>query len=277
MRKETWLANVFHRYLRVPYTLNVKVYQNPKHPRATFVFIHGIGNSLHAWNEIVDTLPDDVRLIGIDLLGFGDSPKPRHAVYNAKTQARSVGVTLLSLRLAQRPILIGHSLGALVAVDIASRYPLVIKRLVLCSPPFYRPRVPAATLPTKEEMLRSLYKAALKHPDQLQKLSPIAVRLGLANKALTINEDTTASYIAALESSIINQTSLSEIKRLSLPITIMYGALDPVVVSATIAQLGKSQKNITVKRIVAGHEVVGRYAKELTKLLSSLLSRTNGL
>lgn len=273
MKKESWLASIFHRYLRAPYTLNVKIYRAPKHPMATFVFIHGIGNSLHAWDEVIEHMPHDVRLIGIDLLGFGNSPKPRHATYNAKIQARSVGLTLLSLRLAQRPILVGHSLGALVAVEIASRYPLVIKELVLCSPPFYKPELAASRLPSQEDMLRTLYRTALKHPEQLEKLSPIAVKFGLANKSLKIDTSNSSSYIAALESSIINQTSLSDIAVLSLPITIMYGALDPVVVNKNITELGKTRPNITTKRIVVGHEIVGGYVKALTRTLIGLLKQ----
>lgn len=275
MKKESWLASIFHRYLRVPYALHVKVYQAPKRPKATFVFIHGIGNSLHSWDEVVATMPKDVRLIGIDLLGFGQSPKPRYAAYNAKLQARSVGLTLFGLRLAQRPILVGHSLGALVAVEIASRYPLFVKELVLCSPPFYSPKPAASVLPTQDDMLRTLYRTALKHPEQLEKFSPVAVKLGLANNALRIDKNNSASYIAALEASIINQTSLRDVARVALPITILYGALDPVVVHKHIVQLQKDHKNIHAKRIIAGHEILGGYVTSLVATLKDLLSRPN--
>ena len=60
---------------------------------------------------------------------------------------------------------------------------------------------------------------------------------------------------------------------LSLPITIMYGALDPVVVNKNITELGKTRPNITTKRIVVGHEIVGGYVKALTRTLIGLLKQ----
>ena len=272
MSIQSTAATLFHRYLRIPYSLNVEVFQNPKKPKATYVFIHGIGNTLHSWDEVVEKMPKDVQLIGIDLLGFGKSPKPNWAIYNAKTQARSIAVTLLSLKLAQRPVLIGHSLGSLISVEIAKRYPMFIKELVLCSPPFYQPEaVERKALRATDDMLREVYRFARKYPEQLEKISPMAVRLGLANRALNITQDNVGSYIAALESSIINQTSLDDIAKLKMPIQIFYGAFDPVVIGKHIVRLGKEHENIRVKRLLAAHEVTGSYVTTVAKWLNSEL------
>ena len=267
-------SDFFHRYLRIPYTLNVHEFRSPKKPKSTYVLIHGIGNTLHSWDEVVKRLPKDVRIIGIDLLGFGDSPKPGWAVYDAKTQARSVGITLLGMRLAHQPVLIGHSLGALVAVEVAKRYSLLPRRLILCSPPFYKPQADKVLLGSQDDMLRQLYLTAKKYPERLAKLSPYAVKLGLANKALSITEDTVPSYIAALESSIINQTSLADIAKLKMPINIFYGAFDPVVVKKHIVGLAKTNDNISATRLAAGHEVVGGYVKSLATFVESLTKDT---
>ncbi len=264
------VSTLFHRYLRVPYTLHTFEFQSPKRPRATYVFIHGIGNTLHSWDEVAAQLPEDVRIIGIDLLGFGESPRPDWAVYDARTQARSVGVTLLGLGLVKQPVLIGHSLGALVAVEVAKRYPLITRHLVLCSPPFYQPVSDDKKVPSRDDMLRNLYRVAKKYPDQLERLSPLAVKLGLANKALNITQDNVAAYIAALESSIINQTSLQDVARLRIPVTIFYGLFDPVVIKKHITNLAKEHEGITAKRLNAGHEIVGGYVKSLASFLRTL-------
>ena len=65
------------------------------------------------------------------MLGFGQSPRPQWAVYDAKTQARSVIATLLKLRFSTPLTIVGHSLGALVAIEMALRYPLLVKKLFL--------------------------------------------------------------------------------------------------------------------------------------------------
>lgn len=262
---------VLHRYLRIPYALHVNEFQSPKSPRATFVLIHGIGNTLHSWDELAAHLPKDVRVIGVDLLGFGQSPKPNWAKYNAKTQARSLGMTLIKMGLLQRPVIVGHSLGALVAVEIAKRYPLLPRRLVLCSPPFYGPEgIAKGMMRSRDALLRDAYRTAKKYPDQLEKFSPLAVKLGLANRSLSINKDNVPFYMAALESSIINQTSLQDVARLKLPITIMYGTLDPFVIGSNIASVGKSQPNVTVKRYIMGHEIIGAYVTKLGRYLQTI-------
>lgn len=268
----TSVSNFVHHYLRVPYTLHVKEFQSPRKPVATYVFIHGIGNTLHSWDEVIALMPKNVRLIGIDLLGFGKSPMPNWIAYDAKTQARSVGLTLLGLRMAHQPILVGHSLGALVAVEVAKRYSLLPRRLVLCSPPFYKPASGNGRIPSNDDMLRNLYHIAKKHPEQLEALSPVAVRLGLANKTLNITKDNVPSYMAALDASIINQTSLKDVAKLKMPIDIFYGVLDPVVINKHITKLAKEKENITVKRLIAGHEIVGGYVKSLADYLKDVAS-----
>ena len=129
---------LLHRLLKVPYALHAEVIRSEKQPVATVLFIHGIGNNGHAWDEVIAKLPSDIKIVTVDLLGFGQSPSPSWALYDARTQARSVLATFLKLRLRGPIIIVGHSLGALVAVDIARRYPLIVKSLILCSPPFYQ-------------------------------------------------------------------------------------------------------------------------------------------
>jgi len=266
------MDTVFHRWLRIPYALHVTEFLSPKRPKATFILIHGIGNSAKAWEELIPLLPKNIRVIGIDLLGFGHSPHPNWALYDAKTQARSVGATLVKMRLLQQPTIVGHSLGSLVAVEVAKRYPFVLKNLILCSPPFYKQTEEKRRLLQRDEILKDLYRRAQKYPQTLESLSPLIVKLKLASEALDINAGNIASYVAALEASIINQTSLEDAAKLKLPITILYGALDPVVIGSNIRGLAKKNSNIVAKKITTGHEIVGRYVKFVAKEMSELVS-----
>ncbi|MES2630377.1 MAG: alpha/beta fold hydrolase [Patescibacteria group bacterium] len=263
------MENVLHRWLKIPYTLHTTEFLKPKRPRATYILLHGIGNSTKAWDELIPMLPKDIRVIGIDLLGFGKSPKPNWITYNAKTQARSVGITLMKLRLFQQPTIIGHSLGSLVAVEVTRRYPLLPKQLILCSPPFYEPTADKKQLLKRDEILKSIYKRAKHYLQTMETILPLAERLGMVSKAFDINSGgSTESYLAALEASIVNQTALKDAEKLRLPITILYGTLDPVVISSHIRKLAKTKPNITAKKIVTGHEIVGRYTKFLAKEIS---------
>jgi cis-3-alkyl-4-acyloxetan-2-one decarboxylase len=255
---------LIHRWLRIPYRLKLTEFHTPKKPRATVVLLHGIGNSAGAWNELIPLLPTDIRIIGVDLLGFGVSPKPGWAKYNTKTQANAVVWSLAQLGLTQKPIVVGHSLGSLVAIELAKRYPLFVRQLVLCSPPLYAPvDADQPRLFSRDRLLRRLYHTAKRYPGQLIKLSPLTVKLGFATKTLNVNDENISSYMATLEASIINQTSLADVERVKAPMRILYGAFDPVVIGKNIKAIATARPNVTARRLLVGHDVVGQYTKAL--------------
>lgn len=271
---------LIHKWLRVPYILNVHIDHKVKKPQATVVFLHGIGNSGAAWEPVIKKLPQGFRVITIDLLGFGQSPKPHWPIYSARLQATAVIATFLRLRIAGPVILVGHSLGALVAVETAKRYPILVKALVLCSPPFYRPDpVTKKLLPHTDKILKDIYKLIQKRPEQFLKISALAVKYGIVSKTFSVTKDDIHTYMSALEASIVNQTSLQDAMKLKVPIQILHGTLDAVVVGKNLKYLAKNRPNITLTTVVAGHEVRGLYvpvaAKAVTEVANGHKKPTN--
>lgn len=261
-----------HRWLRVPYSLHATIDQRVKRPRATVLFIHGIGNSGEAWNDVITALPKDVRLVSIDLLGFGQSQRPAWAIYNAKTQARAVLATYFKLRISGQVIIVGHSLGALVAVEIAKRYPLLVKSLVLCSPPFYREDpIKKHMLPTGDKILTTFYRYIKNNPDDFIKVSKVAMRLGMVNKSFSIDRDSAPVYMNALESSIINQTSLDDALKLRVPTQVLYGRLDPVVIYKNLRYLANNNHNVRLITVLAAHEVQGLFLDAAIKAITAAI------
>lgn len=263
---------IIHKWLRVPYTLHVSVDRKVKKPRATVVFIHGIGHSGDVWQEIIARLPSDVRCISIDLLGFGQSPKPHWAIYSVRVQARMFIATFLRLGIKGPVILVGHSLGALVSVETARRYPLLVRSLVLCSPPFYRQDpIAKKLLPHSDTILKDIYRAIHKNPEQFLRISALAMKYGLVNKSYNVTEDDVHSYMGALEASIINQTSLQDAIKVKKPMRIIYGALDAVVVGKNLKYLVKHNSNATLTTIIAGHEMVRLYTPAVVKAIAAAI------
>ena len=261
-----------HRWLRVPYSLHATIDQRVKRPWATVLFIHGIGNSGEAWNDVITALPKDVRLVSIDLLGFGQSQRPAWAIYNAKTQARAVLATYFKLRISGQVIIVGHSLGALVAVEIAKRYPLLVKSLVLCSPPFYREDpIKKHMLPTGDKILTTFYRYIKNNPDDFIKVSKVAMRLGMVNKSFSIDRDSAPVYMNALESSIINQTSLDDALKLRVPTQVLYGRLDPVVIYKNLRYLANNNHNVRLITVLAAHEVQGLFLDAAIKAITAAI------
>ncbi len=266
--------SAIHRWLRVPYALHVRHYKKPKKPRTTVLFIHGIGNSGDAWRDVIERLPKDIRIITIDLLGFGKSPKPSWAVYDAKTQANAVLATYLKLRITSQVIIVGHSLGALVAIEVAKRYPLLVDSLILCSPPLYDGTDKKNTLlPKSDRVLRKLYTSAQNRPEDFLKLSAFAMKYNLVNHSFNVTADNIESYMSALESTIVNQTAYEDAYKLKQPTLILKGTLDPFIVSRNLRRLTKSNAHITMKTVISGHEVRGLFVLAVTKAIKERLPK----
>lgn len=255
---------IIHQWLRIPYTAHIRSDNKVKKPRATILFIHGIGSSGGSWQKVIEAMPSDVRIITIDLIGFGNSPKPNHGVYSAKHQATSIMTMFLRLRITNRITIVGHSLGSLVAIEIAKRYPLLVKSLVLCSPPLYRDGIKN---PSKDKVLRYIYKNVQKHPDKLVEFCALAIKYKLINKTFSITDNDVHAFMWALEAAIINQTSLADAEQLKIPVQIIRGRLDPVVVPKNLRYLAKQNENVTLHEITAGHEVRGKYAYTAVKTI----------
>ena len=103
---------------------------------ASLVFLHGLGGGHHAWDE---QLPYFSRLgypsHAWDQPGYGKSP----TVDPYDLERVSAACALLIDALGEGPVvLVGHSMGGMVAQETYARYPGVVKALALCftSPAF---------------------------------------------------------------------------------------------------------------------------------------------
>ena len=99
----------------------------------TIVFLPGLTGTTAYWKRHVAHLAANNRLILIDPLGFGNSPKP-NLVYSVE---RHVAELHNILKDRERITLVGHSFGSILATAFTARYPELIDRLVLISLPYF--------------------------------------------------------------------------------------------------------------------------------------------
>jgi pimeloyl-ACP methyl ester carboxylesterase len=93
------------------------------------LLLHGIGDSSVGWLDVMDELAEDHTVIAPDLLGHGQSARPR-ADYSVAAYANGMR-DLLTLLGVDRVTVVGHSLGGGVAAQFAYQYPERCERLVL--------------------------------------------------------------------------------------------------------------------------------------------------
>jgi pimeloyl-ACP methyl ester carboxylesterase len=106
-----------------------------------FLLIHGAGASSAIWMMVMARLGRASRAVAIDLPGHGPSPpfedKPHPTIAD---YCRAAG-ELAALTGLGRSVLIGHSMGALVAIEAALAWPDKVAGVVLCAA---APRLPVS-------------------------------------------------------------------------------------------------------------------------------------
>ena len=111
-------------------TLAVQAWPDtPTPPDRTVVCIHGLTSNHTVWRSMADALTRGRRLVAYDLRGRGDSDKPASG-YSLAIHGRDL-LGLLDHFGLQRATLMGHSLGAHIAVAFAAAHPDRVARLVL--------------------------------------------------------------------------------------------------------------------------------------------------
>jgi pimeloyl-ACP methyl ester carboxylesterase len=97
--------------------------------RKTVIGVHGLTANHKCWEPMAEVLAPDYRLIAYDLRGRGDSDKPTTG-YSLAAHGRDLAA-LLDHFGARSTVLMGHSLGAAIALRFAVDHPGRVRRLVL--------------------------------------------------------------------------------------------------------------------------------------------------
>lgn len=104
-----------------------------------FLLIHGLGDEADSWQKVFPLLAGRGRVVALDLPGFGRSDHPKRA-YTLNFFADTVAALLEQLKIPQA-VLVGNSMGAAVALRVATRRPDLAARLVLVDGPPVRSKL----------------------------------------------------------------------------------------------------------------------------------------
>jgi pimeloyl-ACP methyl ester carboxylesterase len=123
------------------------------------VLLHGMAASSSTWRPVLPLLGRHAHVIAPDLLGHGQSAKPRSGDYTLGAYACGLRDLLLELDV-ERATVVGHSFGGGVGMQFAYQFPELTGRLVLASSGGLGPEVNialrAASLPGTAFVLQGL-------------------------------------------------------------------------------------------------------------------------
>jgi pimeloyl-ACP methyl ester carboxylesterase len=223
------------------------------------VFIHGIASSSITWTNVIPLLAPDHRCITIDLLGFGGSPAPADAQYTLPEHVAALARTIRSLRLREPFVLVGHSMGGLIAPRYAARHPRRVRGLVLVSPPIYT--APSALSEERDRVVQQFYLRAYRW---LRENREFTIRNGgiigdmlAIPRAMDINERTWEPFVKSLEHTIESQTTISDLAAVRVPVEIVYGDLDEFS-SPGGMRIASRLRGVTVTRVRGATHLIGR-------------------
>jgi len=267
------LPEWLHRTLRIPYLLKVTKTGSGR----PIVFLHGLASFKEIWSPVTEVLSRDYCCISLDLLGHGRSPKPTHMQYTPHDHLRSIRWTLFWHGVWRRPIVVGHSMGALLATHWSVVYPREVARLVLVAMPIYAARTAASGKKRLEGLVDvgylMFYRAlrttprrwAIRSAKALMRRSPSLV--GQAS----LDESTWYPVVSSLQNTVELQTASADIAALDerLPITVLYGTLDQLVLASNLKKAFLGRPHTRIMRVLVPHELTPRYCRAIVRAIKT--------
>jgi pimeloyl-ACP methyl ester carboxylesterase len=253
------------------------------------LLIHGITGDSRQWNEIIPQLADRYTVLAPDLLGHGQSAKPR-GDYSLGAYAVSLRDLLIVLG-HRRATVVGHSLGGGIAMQFSYEYPVFCERLVLVDSgglgPEVHPLLRAATLPGSELVLPLLAHSRLHAVGEAigQALGRLGLELGhdlaemirgyasLSDAEARRAFQHTLRAVIDLSGQRVNATDRLYLAQM-IPTLIIWGRRDPLI---PVEHAGIAHRGMTGSRLEifddAGHfpqlEQPVRFARVLIDFLES--------
>jgi pimeloyl-ACP methyl ester carboxylesterase len=184
------------------------------------VFVHGWLGSWRYWVPVMQDLSVEYRTYALDLWGFGDSSKDLDQ-YTVATYVEMLVAFMVELGIGEAP-LVGHTLGAAIAAELAAKHPGRVSRVLAVSLPVTADGINRRLLSVapNESLARLFWHRQRPHSE---------VEMGV-NK-------TARNAIALTIQSVAQLELIDTLDEIDVPLLSVYGALDNVVSPDQAAEL----------------------------------------
>jgi pimeloyl-ACP methyl ester carboxylesterase len=133
-----------YQYLKVEFTARYTIETMPLNYEIVgtgskkLVFIHGLTGSKNYWKRELETISKTHQLLLIDLLGFGDSPKPYND-YSLNVHLNALEKIITKEKFNDsKTIIVGHSMGAIISLALLAEHNNWFEGAIITGLPVYR-------------------------------------------------------------------------------------------------------------------------------------------
>lgn len=236
----------------------VQYRQSGRATEVTHVLLHGIGSGSASWAEQLGAADgrNGVRVLAWDAPGYGESTPVGPASPVATDYAESLWAWLDALGAQAPVVLVGHSLGCLMAASAAVLQPSRVRRLVLLSPARGYGDAPLAEredkLQARLSVLQRLGPEGMAAARAAAMLSSSATPEQIEAVRLTMSQVRVPGYTQATHL-LANGVLANDLSQLHCPVAVASGEADTITPPAACQQVAR-QAGVTWQNLGAvGH------------------------
>jgi pimeloyl-ACP methyl ester carboxylesterase len=267
------------RIIDLPHGDDLQVREDGPRSAPAIVLLHGFASSLHWWDAITPALASRYHVIRFDLLGNGGSAKPSGG-YSMEHEAQLVEEALTKLGI-HRALIVGHSMGGLVATALATRDRSLAAGIVLIDSPVdnhagslpflarlgFVPLIGPATRTLAsngmvEQGLKEAFAPGFKVPHQF-----ISDFWKMTYTSYVSTDDESHKYLA-------HEPLDARLRTLGLPVLVLYGTRDKLVSPSSERDYTEVPDTKVVAIAGAGHSPMVEKPYATSRLILPFAART---
>ncbi len=233
-------------------------YSASKNPQLTVVFLHGVASSSDAFRNTLKYLDGvvsmrNIRFVTFDLLGAGKSYASDKLNYDIKEQVEALHNSILKLKLKTPLVLVGHSMGGLIALNYADKFKKSVKKLIMVSPPLY----------TEKDLSHPAFKEAVKGFEEFA---------GARHKGATSKKQ----FKNSMDKIVLTDKNYKLAEKITTKTILLYGDLDQFILSYNVPVLLKENpRHLTAIKTIGAHPMSRDKYHKLVPILEEMLNAKN--
>jgi len=236
--------------------------------KPTIILLHGIAATSKTWDPLLKELDtENNRVITLDLLGFGQSPKPTDCEYTVDDHIMYIRDTIRKLHIHKPYKIVGHSMGAIIAARYSYLFRHEISSQYLLSLPLYIKNGGLHTniSRTHTDIYLNAYKFLAEQKQFTIINSQRLRKLLRISDGVDVNEENWNSFRLSLINTIMNQDTYNDIKDIEIPTNIIFGTFDEFMVQESVSKLAEFKHVKIIKLIAINHLLGPKFASIVAK------------